>query len=89
MSLCVTYGSDTDRETDTVLRSTTLYINCGEHTCADKPGRFCHFVGTTHMGQKHVCTFPFLDPGEVQELHDKGTGWLQRLGICKLAFGVS
>jgi hypothetical protein len=70
-----------------VLRSTTLYINCGEHTCADEPGRFCRFVGTKHFGQKHVCMFPFGDPGEVQELHDKD-GWLQRLDICKLAFGM-
>jgi len=69
-----------------VKHTITLTIECGETTCASKPGRFCPYMRTTNFGQRAVCVFPF--PGEetpIKLFEDEPGGWIQRCDACKKA----
>jgi hypothetical protein len=50
-------------------------IDCGETTCASKPGEFCKYFRTKKFGQKPFC----LRYDDMQK--DEG-GWVQRLPAC-------
>lgn len=63
----------------------TLHINieCGDKTCAWKPGKFCPHLFTARLGMSWVCeVFGFK---EVQAPKDNPEGWLQRLPECLAA----
>lgn len=58
-------------------------IECGETTCASKPGTFCRFRGSKKFGQLPCCML-FPDPTtmaaytELEEID----GWIQRCANC-------
>jgi hypothetical protein len=54
-----------------------LQIECGEKTCASKPGKFCHLFNGS-LGGRDTC---FLFGG----LYDD-SGWIQRDPKCIEAF---
>ena len=58
-----------------------IEVNCGETTCAVRPGEFCAYAGSTHFGQRWVCRLFPSDTGSYTTL---GTinGWLQRCQAC-------
>lgn len=61
-------------------RTLHIKIDCGVHTCASEPGKFCAYMRTTHMGSRWVCG---LFGVELRD--DKGgqEGWLQRCNDCR------
>jgi len=65
-------------------RSLAITIDCGERTCASKPGMFCQYVGSTRFGMAHGCR---LFPGKERSYTalEEVDGWLQRCPACLLA----
>lgn len=62
----------------------TIEIECGETTCAKKPGEFCSYMGTGGFGTRWYCTYPWI-PGSSEpiRLHeDEKGGWIQRCSAC-------
>jgi hypothetical protein len=57
-----------------------VHIECGKHTCASEPGKFCQFAGTIKFGSTYVCRL-FPGDGSYTLLKDKD-GWLQRTRAC-------
>jgi hypothetical protein len=62
-----------------------LEIECGETTCASRPGEFCEWFGTRKLGQIPICTL-FPTPGSskhplTRDLEEKD-GWTQRCPEC-------
>lgn len=61
----------------------TLDIECGEATCASRPGEFCQFLRTSKFGLIYYCAI-------WHEVNSKGTpialrekhGWLLRRQEC-------
>ena len=62
-------------------------INCGEKTCASKPGEFCRFALAQRFGTEVVCQI-FSEPdgrGLLTPLgnsRDDGLGWTLRHPEC-------
>ena len=60
----------------------TIEIECGENTCASKPGQFCKYMGSVKFGQVPVCC---LFPSEKETswtLLEEKDGWVQRCKPC-------
>jgi hypothetical protein len=64
-------------------RNLNIVIDCGEKTCASKPGEFCSRLLVTRMGTQWVCG-AFLDEqcNNVELREDRESGWLQRCDQC-------
>jgi hypothetical protein len=64
-----------------------LNIECGEKTCAKRPGEFCKYLGTRKFGSISVCMlFPTKFPQRKQnaattELESEN-GWTMRCQEC-------
>jgi hypothetical protein len=65
-------------------RQLRIDIECGEESCASKPGKFCQYVVVTRMGSCFHCQL-FSKMGEgkhgLEQLKEK-KGWLQRHPDC-------
>ena len=59
------------------MRMLSFAITCGEETCAEKPGKFCQFVRTSHFGKRWSCLI-----FEENLKEDKPKGWLMRCKKC-------
>lgn len=57
-----------------------IKIECGETTCASKPGEFCKFLGASHFGTRPQCRL-FPSDGASTPLKEKD-GWVQRCPAC-------
>lgn len=64
-----------------MLRQLNIQINCGNTTCASKPGEFCKYMGSRHFGSVPICTLFPSEDAIYTELQDKG-GWVQRCQDC-------
>jgi hypothetical protein len=71
-----------------------INIECGNETCASKPGVFCKYLGTTKFGTNYVCVlFPNQNPGRKEHggvtplQEDKPGGSLLRCTACLNAEG--
>lgn len=70
------------------LKILQLEINCGETTCASKPGVFCKYLTTSRFGQQFNCQLfsEVDDRGRLIELkeHQSGNlkGWIARHSNC-------
>lgn len=64
-----------------MIRTLELKINCGEKTCASKPGEFCRFFMGLHSFGTPSC---FL----FGKLWDEENGWVRRHEDC-LAMDVT
>lgn len=62
-------------------RKVIFEIECGEKTCASKPGAFCHYFGTQNFGQQPVCLLFRGEEGQILKLKEKD-GWVQRCDPC-------
>jgi len=60
----------------------TIEIECGETTCASKPGKFCEYLGSEAFGRIPVCLFFRDDTGCARLYEDKPYGWLKRCPQC-------
>jgi len=60
----------------------TFEIECGERTCASKPGKFCRFLRTKKLGQIPVCDIFRERNGEEKRLLDSEEGWVLRCEEC-------
>lgn len=66
-------------------RHLRIEINCGEKTCASKPGAFCRHMLTTRFGQENICglfRYPSGEPIRLDDTNGDGTGWLLRCREC-------
>ena len=54
-------------------------IDCGETTCASKPGCFCKYLYTKHFGQVPFCN---LFQQQLGNSRDDGLGWVLRCPDC-------
>lgn len=63
------------------VRQVTFPIDCGDTTCASKPGKFCRFYGSRNFGQVPVCTLFPAERGWFTDLPEKD-GWVQRCPAC-------
>jgi hypothetical protein len=60
-----------------------IKINCGDKTCASKPGKFCRFAGAKGFGTRPVCLlFRDNDSNEVHLTEEIAGGWLARCSQC-------
>lgn len=59
-----------------MLRQLNIQINCGNTTCASKPGEFCEQLYASNFGTKPVCHL-FNDTPLYEH-----NGWLQRCEEC-------
>ena len=59
-----------------------IIIECGEHTCASEPGKFCRFLGSMRFGTIPLCLL-FPDRESSHTLLEEKDGWLQRCDACK------
>ena len=63
-----------------------IKIECGEHTCASEPGKFCGYAGTVRMSDPICFLFHTHDKRggfkPYVEL-DAIDGWTQRCQQCK------
>lgn len=70
------------------MRYLQIIIDAGEKTCARAPGKWCRFMGSSHLGSNPLCLL-FRDAhGEHRQLRDENNGvegWLQRLPECIVA----
>lgn len=64
-----------------MLRNLNIQINCGDSTCASKPGEFCNFFATTHFGMTPVCSL-FQTEKEFYTPLNQKDGWVQRCKDC-------
>lgn len=58
-----------------------IKINCGEKTCASKPGNFCNFLGVRNLGTKSCCLL-YTDHGSPLELFENDNRWIARCQPC-------
>lgn len=72
---------DRQKSEKDVKRRLELVIESGDETCASKPGEFCRFVRTTHLGTRWVCSVF----GNKELSETVPNGWLARLPECKSA----
>ena len=64
-----------------------LSIECGESTCASKPGKFCSHVSTSHFGKYYHCALFGYDANGERTALKEVDGWLQRHPKCVAAEG--
>jgi hypothetical protein len=54
-----------------------IEIECGEKTCAVKPGKFCHMINHNMFGDPSCFLF-----GKLENSEEDGTGWTLRHKKC-------
>jgi hypothetical protein len=66
------------------MKKLEISINCGEETCASKPGEFCTYFGTTKFGQMATCClFPSpQEGGKAWTILEVKDGWSMRCKAC-------
>lgn len=67
------------------MRRLQVIIDAGEKTCARTPGKWCQFLGSSHLGSNPLCLLFRDKHGDYRQLRDeKGgvEGWMQRLPEC-------
>lgn len=70
------------------MRHLQLAIDAGEKNCARERGKWCRFMGSSHLGSNPLCLLFRDERGEHRQLRDANggiEGWLQRLPECLAA----
>lgn len=65
-----------------------IEYECGAHTCASEPGKFCRFLGARRFGTIYLCTLYPSEKASYTVLEVEG-GWLQRCNACISATQVN
>ena len=54
------------------MKTIKFELNCGEFTCAAKPGEWCQFLGAKKFGSIPTCLLFRDDQGDLIELRNTG-----------------
>lgn len=64
------------------MRALKVPIECGEETCASKPGKFCSWLRTQRFGSEAICQI-FSEWGYKRRIPlDFENGWTMRHPEC-------
>lgn len=63
------------------MTTISIEIECGETTCASKPGEFCKFFGTMRFGTIPLCRL-FPSEGDSMTELKMVDGWVRRCDDC-------
>ena len=62
------------------MRQLSIYVDCGDTTCASEPGKFCAYAMSSRFGTIWHCGL--FKMAQLNTSKPDGDGWLLRCDAC-------